>query len=146
MRLRIPPVAVLVLLVEVKKLLCRSCSCCRKKPLSTFCLSPNIFFCASCAAFALLRYEPRLCVLLSRSVRQRPNNLNASLGFVLGCRDYCKLSECRERVTSAESDGRTIVLAVCSMVMMSCGAEVIRQCLRQTVRRHAFDDDLAGLL
>jgi hypothetical protein len=61
--------------------------------------------------FYQLGCEPRLCVLLSCSVRQRPSNLNASLRLVLGCRD--SLAVC-----SAESDrvlwnpnGRTIVLA-----------------------------------
>ena len=59
--------------------------------LSTFCLGLSFFLLCIVRCFALLRYEPHLCVLLSRSVSLHPNILNASSGFVLGCWACTKL-------------------------------------------------------
>ena len=87
--------AVLVLLVEVKKLLCRSCSCCRKKPLSIFCLELSFFFCASCAVLPRLALRASSVRFAVPQCSQRPNNLNASLGLVLGCRDSFSCLQCR---------------------------------------------------
>jgi hypothetical protein len=101
MRLRPAPMAVLVLLVEVKKLLCRSCSCCCKKPLSIFCLELSFFFCASRRCGAGYVASP-VCAFAFRSASQRPNNLNASLRLVLGYRDSFSCLQCKGRSGFAE--------------------------------------------
>ena len=51
----------------------------------------QLFLLCIVRCFALLRYEPHLCVLLSRSVSLHPNILNASSGVVLGCWACTKL-------------------------------------------------------